>query len=194
MAKTNPADVIDSYRRRQKRRPAFTFADALKVLLVLIFLAALVYALLTGGSAFPVLIELKTNTPTHTPSITPTPTQTATATLTFTLTPDPKVQCNCPEPEVLIVTATLSATATPTTQTTETIVKVFTRTPTHTPTGTPSPSPTSTPTQIVYTVQSGDTLGGIALRFGVTIESIQSLNNLDSNLIYIGQVLQIPNP
>ena len=43
-----------------------------------------------------------------------------------------------------------------------------------------------------YTVQGGDTLSDIALRFGVTVESIQELNNLDTTMIYVGQILQIP--
>ena len=61
-------------------------------------------------------------------------------------------------------------------------------------TRTPTPSATSTPTQIVYTVRAGDTLSDIALRFGVTVEAIQALNNLDTPLIIQGQTLQIPRP
>jgi LysM repeat protein len=66
--------------------------------------------------------------------------------------------------------------------------------PTPTETLIPTASFTPTPTQTIYTVQNGDTLGGIALRFGVTVEAIQTLNDLDSTLIYVGQVLQIPQP
>lgn len=44
-----------------------------------------------------------------------------------------------------------------------------------------------------YTVQSGDTLSGIAQRFGTTVSAIASLNGISNpNLIYAGQVLQIP--
>jgi LysM repeat protein len=57
---------------------------------------------------------------------------------------------------------------------------------------TPTPSVTATPTQTLYIVQTGDTLGGIALRFRVTVEAIQTFNNLDTTLIYVGQALQIP--
>lgn len=44
-----------------------------------------------------------------------------------------------------------------------------------------------------YVVQSGDTLGRIAARFGVTAREIADANNLPSvDLIYVGQVLVIP--
>ena len=44
----------------------------------------------------------------------------------------------------------------------------------------------------VYTVVSGDTLYSIALRYGVSVNDIKSLNNLTSNNLSIGQRLQIP--
>lgn len=204
MAKSSPADVIDAYRQRQGGKSLFTFADISQVLLLLTILAASVYALLTGGPELPVLVELKTNTPTFTPSITPTPSQTATITLTTTETLDPENQCDCPAPEILVVTATFSATdsSLPITNATKTDTLAFTSTATLIPTETqlptetlkPSPSAASTPTQIVYTVQGGDTLGVIALNFGVSVEAIQTLNNLDMTMIYPGQVLQIPTP
>ena len=44
-----------------------------------------------------------------------------------------------------------------------------------------------------YTVQSGDTLGGIAARYGVTVQAIMSGNGLQaSTTIYAGQTLRIP--
>ncbi|MCB0163475.1 MAG: LysM peptidoglycan-binding domain-containing protein [Anaerolineae bacterium] len=47
--------------------------------------------------------------------------------------------------------------------------------------------------QFVYTVASGDTLGAIAKRYGVTIRELIEANNLeDPNRIHIGQKLIIP--
>lgn len=43
-----------------------------------------------------------------------------------------------------------------------------------------------------YTVKSGDTLWLIARRFGTTVNAIMNLNGLTSDLLHIGQVLQIP--
>ena len=44
-----------------------------------------------------------------------------------------------------------------------------------------------------YTVQQGDTLSKIAVKFGVTVAAIQELNKLaNPNQIYPGQTLQIP--
>jgi LysM repeat protein len=45
----------------------------------------------------------------------------------------------------------------------------------------------------IYVVQEGDTLSGIAARFGVTVAAIESVNGLDSvDLIHAGQQLTIP--
>lgn len=59
--------------------------------------------------------------------------------------------------------------------------------------GVVSPSPAPTPTTTWYTVQKGDTLAGIAVRFGVRVWDIVTLNNIaNPNLIYTGQRLAIP--
>ena len=44
-----------------------------------------------------------------------------------------------------------------------------------------------------YTVQAGDTLSAIAKRFNVSVRSIQSANQLSSDLIRVGQNLSVPN-
>lgn len=49
------------------------------------------------------------------------------------------------------------------------------------------------PPKPVYVVQSGDSLTGIALQFGVSVNDILAVNNLaDGNQLYIGQKLVIP--
>ncbi|WP_214483062.1 LysM peptidoglycan-binding domain-containing protein [Bacillus sp. SM2101] len=51
---------------------------------------------------------------------------------------------------------------------------------------------TEDPNLTTYTVVSGDSLSGIAQRFGMTLAEIQSLNNIsDPNKIQIGQVLKV---
>lgn len=57
-------------------------------------------------------------------------------------------------------------------------------------------TPTTTTTTTAagsYTVQSGDTLGGIAFRFSTTVSAILNANRLTNpNLIFVGQTLTIP--
>ena len=53
----------------------------------------------------------------------------------------------------------------------------------------------STPNNVVatssYTVKAGDTLYAIASRYGLSVASLKALNNLNSNLIYVGQTLKV---
>lgn len=55
------------------------------------------------------------------------------------------------------------------------------------------PNTEPTPPGFSYTVRPGDTLWLLAQRFHTTIDAIKSLNNLTSDEILIGQVLQIPS-
>ena len=43
-----------------------------------------------------------------------------------------------------------------------------------------------------YTVKKGDTLYSIAKIYGTTVPAIKNINYLDTNQLYIGQVLRIP--
>ncbi|MBQ9181356.1 MAG: LysM peptidoglycan-binding domain-containing protein [Bacilli bacterium] len=43
-----------------------------------------------------------------------------------------------------------------------------------------------------YTVKSGDSLWSIAKKFNTTLQDLKQLNNLSSNLLNVGQILQIP--
>ena len=42
-----------------------------------------------------------------------------------------------------------------------------------------------------YTIQKGDVLSEIAIRFGVTVESIKVTNNIGDNPIYPGQIIYV---
>jgi len=46
--------------------------------------------------------------------------------------------------------------------------------------------------ETTYTVVKGDTLYGIANKFGVNVNNLKDINNLTSNTLSIGQVLKIP--
>lgn len=46
----------------------------------------------------------------------------------------------------------------------------------------------------IYTVQRGDTLSELAIRFNTTVSQIAKLNNIRNiNLIYVGETLRIRN-
>ena len=77
--------------------------------------------------------------------------------------------------------------------------------PTDTPTASATPTDTLLPTLVptatvqppfAYTVASGDTCGGIAVTFGVSVQSLIILNNLPAscNNLVIGQKLKVPYP
>lgn len=62
----------------------------------------------------------------------------------------------------------------------------------------PTPDPTR-PANIAivdsYEVVSGDTLTGIAARFGVSLETLMAVNGiLDGDMLSVGQILQLPEP
>ena len=59
----------------------------------------------------------------------------------------------------------------------------------------PQPEPKPQPVQdTTYIVKSGDTLSGIAAKYGTTYQVLAAYNNISNpNLIYVGQVIKIPN-
>lgn len=64
--------------------------------------------------------------------------------------------------------------------------------PTPQPAPQPAPAPVPTPSGTTYTVKKGDTLSGIATKFGTTYQKIAADNGIaDPNKIYPGQVLKI---
>lgn len=100
----------------------------------------------------------------------------------------------------LVVYLILSSGISGTTLTEPTAVGTPTETATITPTPTVTLAPTAIPTETPlppfdYTVRTGDTCGGIAVAFGVSVQSIVILNNLPTScIISVAQVLKIPYP
>lgn len=100
----------------------------------------------------------------------------------------------------LVVYLILSSGATGATITQPTAEGTATNTPTITPTVTETLPPTAIPTETPlppfdYTVRAGDTCGGIAFAFSVSVQSIVIANNLPTScIISEGQLLKIPYP
>lgn len=55
------------------------------------------------------------------------------------------------------------------------------------------PSKETNVTTNEYVVVKGDTLYGIASKFGTTVDNLKSINNLTTDSLAIGQILKIPN-
>lgn len=87
------------------------------------------------------------------------------------------------------------AGAVATSDATATVTGTATLTPTMTLTMTPEPTWTQEP-PIEYKVATGDTCGGIAYAFGVSVNSIVVMNGLNADCtdLSIGLVLKIPHP
>jgi LysM repeat protein/ribosomal protein L40E len=94
----------------------------------------------------------------------------------------------------------LSSGLTPTTLSVATEVGTPTETPTVTPPATETLLPTDIPTEtplppLDYTVRDGDTCGGLAVAFSVSVQSIVIENQLPAScIISVGQQLKIPYP
>lgn len=89
-----------------------------------------------------------------------------TTTLTGTTSGEPQVATATPEADATnATTGTLDANATPT---------------------------PGTPETFQYVVRAGDTLGAIAERFETDLETLRRLNNLDSDVLIVGQPLYVP--
>ena len=100
-----------------------------------------------------------------------------------------------------VPTATPENTTIPTSSPTETLTSTSSPTSTSTPTATPTSTSTylPTPTQCVprtywfaYYVESGDTLYGLALSTGSTVDELRLANCLPGILIRRGQILYVP--
>ncbi len=98
----------------------------------------------------------------------------------------------------LILTACQTGTATQAPVVSKELRPYSTLTPAPLPTGpaglVAASTPLSTPTPFVYTVRPGDSMGGIALKFGVSLNDLQTANpEVSPNSLSVGQVLKIPS-
>lgn len=118
--------------------------------------------------------------------------------ITATRVPEPtatRQPTPLPPPPTAVPADTATPSITPTSGPSATPISTATRSlssyPTYAPVGTGTPLKYP----FVYTVKAGDTLSGLADRFGVPRTKLMTANGLqDSNLIRIGQVLIIPDP
>jgi len=90
-----------------------------------------------------------------------------------------------------VITPSQPAADTPPTDAPVSTIRSTTMSPLSTPVTTAIP--TVTPTAIVHVVQSGDTLLGIALDYGVDVDALQALNGIaNPQSLQVGQELIIP--
>ena len=86
-------------------------------------------------------------------------------------------------------TAVVPTTTRATTTVPPTTTKIVLTTPTS---GTTSSTTTTTPGAKYYVIQTGDTLGGIASRYGTTVDQLMTLNpGLDPSALQPGQRIRV---
>ena len=209
--KDSAQNVIDSYRKRRQQSVPFLIGG-LAIVLVAIGIVALVLWL--SGSNRPAFSFLATETPTptitDTPTATATNTPTATETPTVTVTPTETATPTASGPFVYEVQEndTLSSIADKynvdllvlmalNNFTAESVIHVGDQIlvpPPNLELDTPTPLPEGMRGTIDYTVRSGDTLEGIAVRFNSTVDAIiAATDGLDNaNEIQTGQVIKVP--
>jgi len=189
--------------RRSRRVP---WAELLLLLVLTVVVA--VWWSRTEEVAQAALTPSATPTASDTPTGTPTPTRTPTptATPTPTLTPTPIVHKVQAGESPLYIAGEYGVTLQSLLETNHLQVgdlirvgqslRIPTATPMLGPDGqpiTPAPSPTPDERAVAYMVQRGDTLLSVAARFGVTVDAIRQVNNLQPGAtLRAGQPLVIP--
>jgi LysM repeat protein len=210
MAKDDPQDMIESFKKRQKFMPFLVWG-----LVAVLVVAGAIFLIvsLTSGSGGLKIALFATDTPTPTSTFTPTPvTPTATVTMTSTVTntPEPTVtptptgpfeytvqeNDNCwsiaqefeVDINVLLALNNFGGTC-PIKPGDKILIPTKEQ---QLPTETPFPTDFVAGTKIEYTIKVGDSLDGIASRFNTTVDSILTENKLeDANTIFAGQVIVI---
>ena len=222
MNRPSPSNMLHSYRKRKKLQgPVLIYGAA--ALLVVAGLVLLVVWMSQPLKPLNLLFATDTPTPTVTPSptntLTPTstPTETVTPTMTLTATAAAPFTYTVQEGEylqaiidkfglgddglpliLLLNPYSVEGAANsidPSTQVVYPGQSIILPNPgMQLPTATPFPVDMPKGTKINYTVQTGNSLGGIATRFNSTVDEIVKLNKLDSATatIFIGQILIIP--
>ncbi|MEY3335376.1 MAG: hypothetical protein RL566_299 [Actinomycetota bacterium] len=152
-----------------------------------------------------------TPTPTPKPTPTPTPTPTSTPTQSAPVTTSPVTEYRVRAGDTLISIAarfavsvsrlqSLNGISNPNQLRVGQLLKIPTTSTSSPATSSPQPtqpatqSPSVSPVVRTYQVQAGDTLWGIARKFGVSADALAKLNGItNANLIKVGQTLKIPS-
>lgn len=217
--KESARDVIDAYHKRQKMSQKAPVILIIAAVLLILGAAIVIFALLNPNN--PIASLMATDTPTPTATFTPTATATATHTPTNTATAAPPTDTptvtatETPSgPSIYIVQendtlgsiaaqfntdlATLLA-LNPLIDPATLIIRVgdqilIPAPDTVLPTATPIPADLPRGTILEYTIVSGDSLEGLALRFNSTTAAILQDNPEieNANDIQVGQKIKIP--
>ncbi len=208
--KNSPQSVIDSYKKRQRMMPFFTWGLAI----ILVAIGAILLIIWLSGSSRPQIALFSSATPTATNTVTPTPTiptSTPTMTATITETPTPTETATPSGPFEYTVEDGDTCFDLALTYNVDLLVllainnfpegqcpirpgdRILIPAPGQTmPTATPLPEGLPRGTRIEYTVKTGDTLDFIASLFNSTVEDIMQTNNItDQNRIEVGQKLVV---
>ncbi|MBN2048731.1 MAG: LysM peptidoglycan-binding domain-containing protein [Anaerolineaceae bacterium] len=209
--KRSPQSLIDSYRRKQRRRPMVVGVIAAVFIIAGI---SLVVASTVDFNALKEFSLFATDTPTATPTFTSTPvtpTNTPTATPTVTSTPTVTITPTASGPfeytvgegencwtiaqdfevdfAVLLAINNFTDGQCPINPGDKIMIPGPN---TELPTSTPMSSDLRSGTELEYTIQSGDFLDGIASKFNSTVEDIMELNEIENaNEIFVGQKIKV---
>ncbi len=210
--KDNAQNVIEAYRKRQQSAKRAPIIIGIAAVILVLGAAALIFWLTGPNKPAFAVRATETPTPTQTSVPTPTPTRTLTPTVapTDTPAPTPTISPTVAGPFIYQVAEgdscwTIAAKFKVDLLTLITINNLDPSCPiragekltipgpdTKLPTTTPIPNNLGRGTKINYTVQVGDTVGSIALKFNSTTDAILKDNNIkDANSILPGQVLII---